>query len=77
MIVEVLRIYNFFPGFVNPQNNQNLMEEVGREELLTTLQSFQKYKSLGPYGLLVEFFLGHFDFVNEDLRKVIEETKIR
>jgi hypothetical protein len=60
---------------VNPKDNQNLMEEVGREELLTVLQSFEKDKSPGPDDLLVEFFLGHFDFVEEDLRKVIEESR--
>jgi len=72
---EVLGLSNFFPNFVNPKDNQNLMEEVGREELLTVLQSFEKDKSPGPDDLLVEFFLGHFDFVEEDLRKVIEESR--
>jgi hypothetical protein len=49
-IAEVLRMFTFFPSFVNPKDNQNLMEEVGMEELLTVIQSFLKIKAPRPMG---------------------------
>jgi hypothetical protein len=54
-IAIVIRLSSYFPRFVNPKDNQALMVEVCKEELLRTLQSFQKYKSPGLDGLLVEF----------------------
>jgi hypothetical protein len=33
-IVVVIRLANLFPSFVNPKDNQELMVEVGKEELL-------------------------------------------
>jgi hypothetical protein len=51
------------------------MEEVEGEEFIFVLQSFQKDRSLGPNGLPVEFFLGCFDFIEEDSRRVIEESR--
>lgn len=49
---------SYFPIFVNKQDNKALMEEVGREELLTVLNCFQKDKTLSPHGILVSSFLG-------------------
>jgi hypothetical protein len=51
------------------------MEEVGKEELLCILQSFQKDKILGLDGLPMEFFLGCYDFIGEDLRRVVEASR--
>jgi hypothetical protein len=51
------------------------MEEVGKEEFQVTLQIFQKYKSPGIDGLSMEFFLGCYDFIEEDLRRGIEVTR--
>jgi hypothetical protein len=73
-IAEVLRLCSFFPHFVN-QDNQNLMEEISKEELLSVLQSFQKDKSPDFEELPIEFFLGCFDFIEVDLRLVIEESR--
>jgi hypothetical protein len=46
------------------------MEEVGNEEFLGTLQSFQKDKILGPDDLYLELFLGCFDFIGDYLRRM-------
>jgi hypothetical protein len=66
-IEEVIRLSNSFPSFINEEDNQALIKEVGKEELYQTLLSFQKDKSLGPDGLPVEFFLGCYEFIEEDL----------
>jgi hypothetical protein len=52
------------------------MVRVGKQELLSNIQSFQKDKILGPTGFLVELILGCFDFIGDDLRRVVEATII-
>jgi hypothetical protein len=42
---------------------------------LATLEAFQKSKSQGPDGLSVEFFLGLYDLIKEDLLKVVQESE--
>jgi len=74
-IVEVIRLSKSIPIFFNEEDNQALLEEVGKEELYQTLQSFQKGKTHGPEGLPMEFFLGYYDFIEEDLRRVVETTR--
>jgi hypothetical protein len=51
------------------------MKEVGKEELFMILQSFQKDKIPGLDGLPVEFFIGCFEFIGEDLRRVVEASR--
>jgi hypothetical protein len=51
------------------------MKEVGKEELQQTLQSFQRDKSLGLDGLPMELFLGCYEFIEDDLRRVVEATR--
>jgi hypothetical protein len=67
-IVEVIRLSNYFPNFVNNEDNLDLMKEVGKDELLQTLQSFQRDKIPWADGLPMEFFLGCYEFIEEDLR---------
>ena len=43
------------------------MEEVSKEELKETLNSFQKDKSPGPDGWKVEFFLVGYDTIGLDI----------
>jgi hypothetical protein len=74
-IAEVIMQSNYFPSFVNDEDNQALKKEVGKEELYQTLQSFQKGKIPRPNGLLVEYFLGYYDFKKEDLRRVVETMR--
>jgi hypothetical protein len=51
------------------------MEEVSKEELKLVLPSFNKDKSLGPDGWHVDFFLGFYDLMEEDLLRVVEEVQ--
>jgi hypothetical protein len=48
---------------------------VGKEELQQILESFQRDKSPGPDGILMEFFWGCYEFIEEDLRRVVEATR--
>jgi len=47
---EIVRITQYFPRFVNDEDNNALMEEVLEEELKEFLHSLQKDKSLRPNG---------------------------
>ena len=51
------------------------MEEVTEEELKCVLQSFQKDKSPGPDGWMIEFFLELYDLLGQDLLHVVEDTR--
>jgi len=62
-IASIIRLSHYLPRFIYLEDNQALMEEVGKEELHITLQSFQKDKSLGPDGLPMELFLNCYDFI--------------
>ena len=52
-----------------------LMEEVSKEEVKTTLLSFQKDKSPGSDGMTIEFFLAGYDSIGPDLLHLVEETR--
>lgn len=40
------------------------------------MTSFQKDKSLGPDAWTVEFFIGFFDLLGDELLRVVEETRL-
>jgi hypothetical protein len=61
-----------FPNFIDQEVNESLMEEITKEELWSTLQSFQKDKSLGLDVLTIEFNTRCFDILGEDLLRVVE-----
>ena len=52
------------------------MAEVTKDEILDVLYSFHKDKSLGPDGQTIEFFLGSFEILGEDLMKVVEGSRL-
>ena len=52
-----------------------LMVEVQEKELLEFIHSFQKDKSPGPDGWMIEFYLGCFDTLGLDLLQVVNESK--
>jgi hypothetical protein len=75
-IEEVVQVAQFFPRFVDEADNRLLMEEVTEKELLEVLHSFQKDKIPGPDGWTIEFFLGCYEILGQDLLKMIEDTRI-
>ena len=66
----------YFPRFTNEEDNRMLMEKVTLEELKDVMNSFQKDKSPGPDGWTIEFFLGFFDFIGQDILSLVEETRL-
>jgi hypothetical protein len=75
-IEEVVKVAQYFPRFVEEEENHYLMEEVTEKELLEVLHSFQKDKSPGPDGWTIEFFLGCYEIIGTDLLKMVEDTRI-
>jgi hypothetical protein len=55
--------------------NEAFRKEVDEKELEYILRSFQKGKSPGPDGFTIEFYLGFFEFLKEDLIKVVRESQ--
>jgi hypothetical protein len=46
------------------------MAKVTKEELMRVMWNFQKDKSSGPDGITMEFHLGCYDFLGDDLLKM-------
>jgi hypothetical protein len=53
-----------------------LMEEVNLEELKGVMKNFQKEKIPGLVGWTIEFFLGFFDLLGQDILRLVEETRL-
>ena len=51
------------------------MTKVEKEELLQTLQRFQKDKSPGPDGFTMDFSKSFYEFLKEDLLVVVKESQ--
>jgi hypothetical protein len=73
-ITEIFKVVGFFPRFVYDEVNKTLMEEFLEKEL-EVLCIFQKDKSLGLEGWLIQFFLGLFEWIGSDILKVVEESR--
>jgi hypothetical protein len=74
-IIEVVRLSNSFPSFVNNEEKLEPMKDVGKDELFQTLQIFQKDKIPRPNGLPMKFFLGCYEFIEKYIKRVMETTR--
>ena len=74
-IIEIMEVLNIFPKLIIDEMKQDLMKEVTEEELAKILASFQKGKIPSPDGFTVEFFLGFYDLIKDDLLKVVKESQ--
>ena len=74
-LAEIIQTTQLFPRFADVEENKNLMEEVSMEELKDVIHSFQKDKSPGSDGWKIEFYLGFFDLIGEDLLEVVDECR--
>jgi hypothetical protein len=75
-IEEVVKVAQYFPRFVEEEDNRLLMSKITEKELLEFLDNFQKDKSPGPDGWTIEFFLGCYEIIGTDLLKMVEDTRI-
>jgi hypothetical protein len=73
--VEILKVISLFPSHITLELNDELKCEIIENEFFQTLSSFQRCKSPGPDGLMVEFYLGFNEFLKGDLFKVVNESK--
>jgi hypothetical protein len=74
-IGEIMKVVRLFPRFFNDEMNEIMESEVTKEELKVVLGNFKKAKSPGPDGWIVEFFLGFYDFLEDEFLRVIEESR--
>ena len=65
----------FLPSFVSDKANLNIMKSITKGKLHEVLHSFQKAKSPSLYAWLVEFFLSFLGILEEDLLRVVEESR--
>eukprot|EP00253_Pinus_taeda_P029007 PITA_29007 len=74
-ILEIMRLAELFPSFVQQEDSENLMMEVTREELEATIKWFKKDKSPGPDGWTIEFYIAFFDILGDDLLRIVEDCR--
>jgi hypothetical protein len=72
-ITEILK-FTSFPRLISDQQNESQDAKVSKDELKLVLQSFKnKEPKLGWLG--TKFSLGFYEFLEEELLRVIEEYK--
>ena len=55
--------------------NEDLSKEVSEEEIRYTRHSFQKGKIPGPDGFTIDFYLGFYDLMKNDILEVVRESQ--
>eukprot|EP01018_Ginkgo_biloba_P004890 Gb_27684 [translate_table: standard] len=73
-IVEVIHMTSFFPRFVGEEDNEIILKEISKKEILEVLQGLQKGEIPGPDWWTVKFFLAFFNLLEGYLLRVVEES---
>lgn len=76
-ILEIMRVAELFPRYVDQENSEELLKEVTMDELEATLKWFKKDKSPGPDGWTIEFYISFFDILGHDLLRLVEDSRRR
>jgi len=74
-IVEVIRVTQFFPRFIEEEGNDSIMEPVSKEEVEDILKLMQKDKIPNPDGWTLEFFQHFFEFIGDELVTIVEDSR--
>jgi hypothetical protein len=74
-ISKIIKVIKLFPRSFYEDMNDSLQDDIFDREILSTMSSFQRSKSSGPDGLIVEFYLGLYDFLKHDLLKMVQESQ--
>ena len=74
-IGEMLEVLDLFPRAIIEEMNGELTKDIVEEEIKQVLHSFQKGKSPGPDGFMLEFFLGFYDLIKKDILAVVQESR--
>jgi len=75
-IVAKLQSLKHMPRYFTEEESDEVSKAVSRVELEKVINEMPKDKSLGPDGWTQEFFSAFFELVNDDLLRVIEESRI-
>jgi hypothetical protein len=75
-IDEIVKVISLFPRFFDEEVNAGMEAVVSKEELKVLLSSFKKRKSPNLNNWTIEVYLGFYDLLEEDLLRVIEESKL-
>jgi len=67
LIMEMLQVVQLFHRYVNEEDQDSLLDEVSLDELKEVLSTFQKDKSLGLDGWVVEAFMALFEMIGVDI----------
>lgn len=73
-LVEIIRVAQLFPRYVELEDEEYLVRDVTLDELEATLKWFSKDKSPRPDGWTVEFFLSFFEVIGSDLLSAVEKS---
>lgn len=76
-ILEIMRIAELFPRYVDQEDSEEIQKEVTLDELEATLKWFKKDKSPGPDGWTIEFYIAFFDILGHDLLNIVEDSRRR
>lgn len=71
-VAKVIKIAQLFPRLLDEEESREIMEEVSLEELKSVLHNFHKDKSPSPDVWAIEFSLGLYDILENDLLAVVE-----
>ena len=72
-----MRVVRFFFTIFNFESNEAIDALVTLEEIKATFSGFQRSKSSGLDGWIIEFYEYFFDMVGKDLKEVVEDARIR
>ena len=72
----MLRVTAQYPSFVNEDHNISLKDLITLKELKAVVKSMQKEKGSGPNGWIAKFFFAFMDVFEEDLLRVIWESRL-
>lgn len=72
-LADIIQVDGHFPRFVDEDMADDINSPVTTVELEGTLKWLKKDKSPGSYGCTIEFYLVFYEFLGQDLLKVVEE----
>ena len=75
-LVHQLKVVSLFKRLIPSEHSSTLSCQVNLKEIELSLNSFKKYRSPGPDGWPVEFYLHFFDLLSPLLLKTINLTRI-
>ena len=64
-----------FPFFYLTRGEVFFTSQITLVEVERALNSFKKYKSPGPDGFPVEFFLAFFDLLGDEIVNLVEDSR--